>query len=93
VFCLVGDAELDEGSNHEAIAFAGRAGLENLVVVAVDNRSSSYGWPGGLGSRFELEGWSSATVDGRDHATLERALKVEHEGRPHAVIAVVEPKS
>ena len=92
VFCLVGDAELDEGSNHEAIAFAGRAGLGNLVVVAVDNRSSSYGWPGGLAARFALEGWSSATVDGRDHAALERAFNVEHEGRPHAVVAVVEPK-
>ena len=93
VFCLVGDAELDEGSNHEAIAFAGRAGLGNLNVVAVDNKSSSYGWPGGLAARFALEGWSNTTVDGRDHAALERALKFEHEGRPNAVIAVVEPKA
>ena len=93
VFCLVGDAELDEGSNHEAIAFAGRAGLDNLNVVAVDNQSSSYGWPGGLAARFALEGWSNTTVDGRDHAALERALKSEHEGRPNAVIAVVEPKA
>ena len=92
VFCLVGDAELDEGSNHEAIAFAGRTGLENLVVVAVDNRSSSYGWPGGIAARFAVEGWSTATVDGRDHAELERAFKLEHEGRPHAVVALVEPK-
>ena len=92
MFCLVGDAELDEGSNHEAIAFAGRAGLDNLNVVAVDNQSSSYGWPGGLAARFALEGWSNTTVDGRDHAALERALKSAHEGRPHAVVAVVEPK-
>ena len=93
VFCLVGDAELDEGSNHEAIVFAGRARLDNLAVVAVDNRSSSYGWPGGLAARFALEDWSSATVDGRDHAALERAFEIEHVGRPHAVIAVVEPKA
>jgi transketolase len=93
VFCLVGDAELDEGSNHEAIAFAGRAQLNNLVCVAVDNRSSSYGWPGGIGARFALEGWSTATVDGRDHAELERAFNLEPDGRPHAVVAVVEPKA
>ena len=93
VFCLVGDAELDEGSNHEAIAFAGRAGLDNLAVVAVDNQSSSYGWPGGLAARFSLEGWSSTTVDGRDHAALERAFDVAHVGRPRAVIAVVESKA
>src|SRR6476619_6873820 len=30
VWVLIGDAELDEGSNHEAIAFAGPAGLERL---------------------------------------------------------------
>jgi transketolase len=93
VFCLVGDAELDEGSNHEAIAFAGRIGLDNLVIVVVDNRSSSYGWPGGIAARFELEGWSGTTIDGRDHAALERAFNAEHEGRPHVVVAVVEPKT
>ena len=32
VFCLVGDAELDEGSNHEAIAFAGRVGLDLSLI-------------------------------------------------------------
>jgi transketolase len=93
VFCLVGDAELDEGSNHEAIAFAGRAGLDNLVCVAVDNRSSSYGWPGGLAARFALEGWSSTTVDGRDHVALEHSFRVEHSGRPQAVIATMESKA
>jgi transketolase len=92
VFCLVGDAELDEGSNHEAIVFAGRADLDNLTVVAVDNHSSSYGWPGGLAARFTLEGWSGTTVDGRDHAALERAFDIAHPGRPHAVVAVVESK-
>jgi transketolase len=93
VFCLVGDAELDEGSNHEAIAFAGRARLDNLAVVAVDNQSSSYGWPGGLAARFALEGWSTATADGRDRDALERAFTVEHAGRPHAVVAVMESKA
>ena len=93
VFCLVGDAELDEGSNHEAIVFAGRAGLDNFTIVAVDNQSSSYGWPGGIAARFALEGWSTTTVDGRDHAALEGAFKIEHARQPHAVIALVEPKA
>lgn len=93
VFCLVGDAELDEGSNHEAIAFAGRTSLDNLVCVAVDNRSSSYGWPGGLAARFALEGWSSSTVDGRDHVALEHAFETEHPRKPRAVIAMVESRA
>ena len=93
VFCLVGDAELEEGSNHEAIAYAGRVGIERLVCVVVDNQSSSLGWPGGIASRFAIEGWSTATVNGRDHEQLERAFVLAHPGRPHAVVAVVEPKT
>jgi len=31
VFCLVGDAELDEGSNWEAVQYAGRVGLGSLT--------------------------------------------------------------
>jgi transketolase len=93
VFCLVGDAELEEGSNQEAIAYAGRFGLEQLTCVVVDNRSSSLGWPGGVASRFSMEGWSAATVDGRDHEALERAFRADHARRPHVVVAVVEQGS
>lgn len=92
VFVLVGDAELDEGSNHEAIAFAGATGLSRLHAVVIDNQSATHGWRGGIASRFEREGWSAVTVDGRDHDTLEAAFTAPHPGRPHAVIAVVEPK-
>ncbi len=74
VVVLVGDGELDEGSNLEAIQYAGRAGLANLTAVVVDNESAQLGWPGGIAARFELEGWATADVDGHDRAALERAL-------------------
>jgi transketolase len=90
VVVLVGDAELDEGSNHEAMVLAGRLGLDRLTVVVVDNRSATYGWPGGIAGRFEIEGWAAATVDGRDHAALGAAFSAEHIGRPNVVVAVVE---
>jgi transketolase len=90
VFVLTGDGELDEGSGHEAIAFAGRAGLDSLHCVIVDNSSASLGWPGGIQTRFAAEGWSTARVDGRDHDALEAALSIPHPGRPHAVVAVIE---
>jgi transketolase len=92
VFALVGDAELDEGSNHEAIAFAGAIGLDNLHAVVIDNASATYGWSGGVGTRFEREGWSTVIVDGRDHDALEAALSAPHEARPRAVVALVEAK-
>ncbi|HEY2641717.1 MAG TPA: transketolase [Streptosporangiaceae bacterium] len=92
VFTLLGDAELDEGSNHEAIAFAGATGLDTLHAVIVDNASATHGWSGGIATRFDREGWSVLIVDGRDHKALEAALIAAHPGRPHAVVAVVEPK-
>src|SRR6266511_3915333 len=90
---LVGDGELDEGSNHEAIAFAGATGLDSLTVVVVDNSSATHGWPGGIASRFAVNGWSASTVDGHDHDQLEKALTKQHPGRPRVVVAVVNPRS
>jgi transketolase len=33
-----------------------------------------------------------ARADGRNHAALEAALTAAHPGRPHLVVAAVEPK-
>ncbi|MFE2984394.1 transketolase [Streptomyces sp. NPDC059262] len=93
VWTLIGDAELDEGSNHEAIAFAGPAALDRLHTVVVDNSSASHARPGGIAARFEAAGWSAATVDGRDHEALYEAFTAPHPGRPRVVVARVEPKN
>ncbi|MFC9930382.1 transketolase [Streptomyces sp. NPDC127190] len=93
VWTLIGDAELDEGSNHEAIAFAGPAALERLHTVVIDNSSASHALPGGIAARFEAAGWSAVNVDGRDHEALYAAFTAPHPGRPHVVVARVEPKN
>jgi transketolase len=87
---LLGDAELDEGSNHEAIALAGRLGLERLTAVVVDNRSGTHGWPGGVAARFAVEGWATTTVDGRDQDALFEAFTTSHDGRPLVVVAEID---
>ncbi|MDP9417386.1 MAG: thiamine pyrophosphate-dependent enzyme [Actinomycetota bacterium] len=92
VVVLVGDAELDEGSNWEAVVAAARLGLDALTVVVIDNSSSSLRWPGGLAARFALEGFRAQTVDGRDHEALAAALADTRDTRPAAVVATVEPK-
>jgi transketolase len=88
-FVLVGDAELDEGSNHEAIAYAAAIGLP-LTAIVIDNQSSTHGWPGGIASRFP--GWSAAVINGRDHDEIERALRIRHHDRPNVIVAVVNSK-
>jgi transketolase len=89
VVVLVGDAELDEGSNHEALELAAALGLDALTVVVVDNRSSSYAVPGRIAERFATEGWEVTSVDGRDHDALEKALSERGVGVPNAVVATV----
>jgi transketolase len=87
VVVLVGDAELDEGTNAEAIAFARAAGLGSLTVVVIDNRSSTHGWPGGIATRFAVEGWIAHDVDGHHHASLEAAFRDTRSDRPTAIVA------
>jgi transketolase len=89
VVVLIGDGELDEGSNHEAIALAGRLGLQQLTAVVIDNASATHGWPGGIAERFAVEGWRTCTVEGRDDEALYSALTMEHSGRPLAVVGTV----
>jgi transketolase len=88
VICLLGDGELDEGSNAEAVQYAGRTRLASLTVIVVDNGSASHGWPGGIGERFVREGWSAHEVDGRDPDALAEALRCVGDV-PTAVVAVV----
>jgi transketolase len=90
VWCLVGDGELDEGSNWEAVQYAGRMGLGSLTAVVIDNDSAALGWPEGIERRFMLEGWIALRVDGRDHEALEAALRPDLEGkRPRCIVAEV----
>lgn len=93
VWCLLGDAELEEGSNWEAVQYAGRLGLSSLTAIVIDNDSASHGWPGGLERRFMLEGWTALRVEGRDHEQLEAALRPAPDRTcPLCVVAEVEAK-
>jgi transketolase len=88
-FVLVGDAELDEGANHEAIAYAAAVRIP-LTAIVIDNQSATHGWPGGIAARFI--GWTTSIVDGRDHDEIALALERRDRDRPHIVVATVAPK-
>jgi len=86
VVVLCGDAELNEGSNWEAILLAPHLGLGNLTLLVIDNHSSSIEmgpWDAKLGAF----GWQVQIVDGHDQDALERALCERRPDRPVAVVA------
>ena len=88
VVVLVGDAELDEGSNHEALELAAalgarradRRGDRQPVDAATPSR------PDRAAVRASRAGTPSG-VDGRDHDALEKALSHRSVGRPNVVVA------
>jgi len=87
VFVLTGDAELNEGSNWEAILHAGARGLDNLTLIVIDNRSSTIAM-GDIAGKLASFGWDAVTVDGRDHDELRAALSHRADG-PTAVVAAI----
>lgn len=86
VFVLCGDAELNEGSNWEAILLAPERRLGNLTLLVIDNHSSEPTMPP-WDARLGSFGWDTHLVDGHDHAALEGAFRVRHADRPTAVVA------
>ncbi|HEY7668654.1 MAG TPA: thiamine pyrophosphate-dependent enzyme [Actinomycetota bacterium] len=86
VVVLAGDAEMNEGSNWEAILLAPALGLANLTLLVIDNHSSSLPmapWD----EKLAAFGWSVRLVGGHDHDALERALSAQDVARPTAVVA------
>lgn len=96
VFVVVGDGELHEGANWEAIMFASQQRLDNLNLIVDNNRISMLGYTddivshGSLLERFAAFGWECSEVDGHDVVQLQTALlamKRSFNGKPKALVA------
>ena len=80
VFVVLSDGELDEGSNWEALLFAGHHKLSNLVAIVDFNRIQSFGSVvdvldlGDIAQKVRGVGWEVLEVDGHDLMALEKAL-------------------
>jgi transketolase len=90
---VLGDGELQEGSNWEAAMTAAHYDLDNLTAVVDRNRLQQGARTEDtkqlepLGDKWRSFGWELREVDGHDHAALLTALGPPTEGRPVAVIA------
>lgn len=92
-YILLGDGEMDEGSNWEALMFASHHRLSNLVAVIDFNNLQSLTT---VSKTLSLEpfvdkltafGCDVSDIDGHDHDSLAEALTYRHPNKPRAVIA------
>ncbi len=92
VYAVLSDAECNEGSTWEAVAFAAHHRLSNLTAILDDNRQQALGQTkdvldlSPLGERWRAFGWEASDVDGHDLSALQAALAGESE-RPRVIVA------
>lgn len=93
-FVLMSDGECDEGSNWEAILFAGHKRLDHLTAVVDYNKLQSLTSTTDtldlepFADKWRAFGWHVREVDGHDHDELGKAFQQPHEpGKPKCIIA------
>lgn len=91
---VLGDGELQEGSNWEAAMTAGHRRLSSLTAVVDRNglqqgaRTSATNDLEPLADKWRAFGWEAVEVDGHDHlALLDAVTAPRGAGRPRCVIA------
>lgn len=95
VFVLIGDGELNEGQNWEAMMFAAKMKLDKLVAILDYNKVQLDGTADEImpmepiANKWLSFGWNVIRCDGHDIADVTRALQSakEHAGKPTVVIA------
>lgn len=93
VYCLLGDAECEEGSVWESFISAAHYELDNLTVIIDRNYMSVDGNTEELMAQLDMQkkmeafGWESTTIDGHNIRQLMDALMHKPQGKPYAIIA------
>jgi transketolase len=94
-YVLLGDGEMDEGSNWEGLMFAAHHRLNNLCVIIDYNKIQSFGNTNDvmrlepLADKIKAFNCRAIEIDGHDHAQIKKAFEafsLETE-RPTVVIA------
>ena len=95
IYCLMGDGELDEGQNWEAIMLAGKEKLHNIIAIVDRNNIQIDGFTEdvmpleNLRDKWESFGWHVEEIDGHNmHAII---TAIEHSQavfeKPSVIIA------
>lgn len=92
VYCIVGDGELQEGSNWEAIMFAAQHNLSNLTLIVDFNKLQALGAVSSIlnleniESKFQSFGWVCRRINGHDHKEIIKAFQKKHSEKKPLVI-------
>jgi transketolase len=79
-YCFMGDGELDEGQNWEAIMLAGKEKLHNVIAIVDRNNIQIDGFTEdimpleSLRAKWESFNWHVEEVDGHNIAAIDRAF-------------------
>jgi transketolase len=99
IYCSLGDGELDEGQNWEAIMFAGKEKLGNLIAIVDRNNIQIDGFTEDvmplepLNKKWESFNWHVQEIDGHNFheiiGAIDRAKAVQN--RPSVILAITIP--
>jgi len=98
-YCFVGDGELNEGQNWEAIMLASKMRLNNLILIVDRNNIQQNGSTeiimplGDLVSKFESFNWHADQINGHDFREINHAIynAKNQEHKPTVIIAKTIP--
>ena len=97
VYCLMGDGELQEGQNWEAIMYAAAKNVDNIIATIDLNGQQIDGYTddviklGNLRTKFESFGWDVIEIDNGNNITdifngLEKAKSKTFLGKPVCIL-------
>jgi transketolase len=87
VYCLIGDGELNEGSNWESVMLASNHNLSNLHCIIDYNHSGDRAVNlNDISCKFKSFDWEVISIDGHNHNDIKNSLNMIH-NKPLAIIA------
>ena len=87
-FVLVGDGELNEGSNWEAILLAANHNLNNIVCIVDHNKSTDRALKiDDLKNKFQSHGWDAIEIEGHNYEQIKSSLSKELSIQPLSIVA------
>ncbi len=94
IYCFMSDGELDEGNTWEAIMFAGKNKLQNLIAIVdrnniqIDGNTEHIMPLEPLADKWQAFNWQVLEVSGHDFKALEKTVKEAKEIKEKPVVII-----